>query len=259
MSTDSAIDRRGFCRTLTGTVLGYSLMRTLVTRDLLAGPVQPLIAKWAAEVNAACDGLRGGSIKPIEWQEMIEALLRRIELAELLQFIEFDRLTGGLEFPDLGAGTQAAPFPQLDGLPERTAFFSKIFGLAHGRAIIPHGHRNMASCHLVLEGEFALRQYDKIEDQGSHLVIRPTVDERSLPGSASSISDDKDNVHWFRTLSDRAFTFDVIVADLDDRPYEIDNIDPERGDWLSDGTLRVPKLEVGRALKKYGNEDHHAR
>lgn len=79
-------------------------------------------------------------------------------------------------------------------------------------------------------------------------------------GGASSISDEKNNVHWFKTRSAQAFTFDVIMTNIDPqygKPYEIDNIDPLTAEKLSGNLLRVRKLDVAEALKKYGKEMHH--
>ena len=77
------------------------------------------------------------------------------------------------------------------------------------RAIIPHGHKNMVSCHYVLKGEFRLKQYDKVDETDNHMIIAPTIDEVARVGSHSSISDEKNNVHWLRATTETAFTFDV--------------------------------------------------
>ena len=52
----------------------------------------------------------------------------------------------------------------------------------------------------------------------------------------------------------------MILTALDadrERPYEIDNIDPEGAERLPGGLLRARKLKVGEALERYGNESHH--
>jgi len=98
-------------------------------------------------------------------------------------------------------------FPALAGLPEKVAFTSRVFGMQQDRAIIPHGHRNMVSCHYVLKGEFRLRSYDRIADDDTHMIIEPAVDELARPGSHSSISDERNNVHWLIAKTGPAFTF----------------------------------------------------
>lgn len=125
------------------------------------------------------------------------------------------------------------------------------------RAIIPHGHSNMASAHLILKGELHLRQYEKIRQEEDSLIIRASVDRITKTGEYSSISDEKDNVHWFTANTQTVFTFDVIMLDLNNKTYDIHNLDIFEKQDLQDGTQRVPILNVENALKKYGKITHH--
>ena len=125
------------------------------------------------------------------------------------------------------------------------------------RAIIPHGHSNMASAHLILKGELHLRNYEKIRKEEKYLIIKPTIDKVVKIGESSSVSDEKDNVHWFIANTETAFTFDVIMLNLNQKKYDIHNLDIYEKQNLSDGTMRVPVLDVETALKKYGKETHH--
>jgi len=93
------------------------------------------------------------------------------------------------------------------------------------RAIIPHGHSSMASAHLILNGEMHLRHYEKIQQVGQNLIIKPTIDRIAKVGDSSSISYEKDNVHWFIANTETTFTFDVIVLDLNNKNYDIHNLD----------------------------------
>lgn len=89
------------------------------------------------------------------------------------------------------------------------------------------------------------------------MVIRPTVDEVAGLGTFSSISDEHNNVHWLRALTETAFTFDVIVLDFNGKQWEVDNIDPYAAVSIGGGLIRAPKLDVEAALEKYGHEVHH--
>lgn len=252
--------RRDFLKQSFEVICNCLFLETLFTRELFAKPIRPLTQHSAKELNDMCLDLRSRSLTLVQWQERIEALLNRIELTELLRFIDFEKLTRTFEFPDLGVNTKGVAFPKLEGLPQNLAFHKKIFGVKKSRAIIPHGHKNMVSAHLVLKGEFQLKHYDKLSEEDEHLIIMPTIDRIAAAGSSSSISDEKNNVHWFITRSDYAFTFDVIMTDLDPKhgkSYEIDNIDPQNAEKLSGNMLRVRKLGVEEALKKYGKEMHH--
>src|SRR5581483_6184627 len=113
------------------------------------------------------------------------------------------------------------------------------------QACIPwQGLRNMVSCHYVLKGAFHLRHYDRLEDDATHMVIEPTVDQLVRAGSHSAISDEKNNVHWLIAESDEAFTYDVLIADLAGKKYEIDNIDPDTAEKVAGDRVRVRKLPV---------------
>src|SRR2546421_119011 len=74
-------------------------------------------------------------------------------------------------------------------------------------------------------------------------------------GDFSSISDQKDNVHWFVTTSDRAYTLDAIVDNLEpSRPFrfQIDFVDPDHASRDSDGSIRMPRIELDECLRRYG-------
>ena len=252
--------RREFLQTGFNALVSYALFDTLFARDAFGRAIQPFTQKLARELNDLCLDLRQHTITLVQWQKRVEKFLAQVDLKDLLRLIDFDQLTKNFEFPDLGVNTKAVRLPKLEDLPEQYAFFSKIFGVKQGRAIIPHGHKNMVSAHLVLRGEFELRHYDKLEDQGDHLIITPTIDTLATAGKASSISDDKNNIHWFITRSDYAFTFDVIMTNIDPafgKPYDIENIDPAAAEKISGNLLRVKKLSVDEALQKYGKEMHH--
>lgn len=256
--------RREFTKGMLATVTSYALLDVLYAcGDGQSGrittvdkKVQPIIDHWAIQLNEFCADLKLNAITTVQWQEKIEELYERIELQELLTFIDFEKLTKGFQFPDLGIATRSVVFPKLEGLPENTVFIKKIFGMKKDRAIIPHGHSNMVSAHLILNGEMHLRHYDKVREDGKNLIIKPTIDRLAKVGDSSSISDEKDNVHWFVANTDTAFTFDVIVVDLNDKNYDIHNLDIYAGQDLKNGTLSVPMLDVDTALKKYGKQHH---
>ena len=248
--------RRIFIKNMLGAVLSYAVLDSLFAAQAFQPAVQPITGHWAKQLNEICQDLKLQRLSPTLWQEQVEALLAKIELPELLRFIDFERLIKGMEYPDLGVATKSVVLPKLEGLPERTVFVKKIFGMKKGRAIIPHGHSNMASAHLVLKGDFHMRHYEKEEEQSGHLLIRPSIDRTASPGDCSSISDERDNVHWFIANTETAFTFDVIMLNLNERAYDIHNIDIQDGEQLSNGLIRAKKMDVEAALKKYGNGHH---
>jgi hypothetical protein len=233
------MNRREFSHALVGAIASYALLETLVSRDAFAAPIRPIARRWVTSLNTMALDLRTGAITPRQWQSKVNEFFEQVELRELLALIDFEKLTRGFEYPDRGVSTRSVTFPRLAGLPSTLAFHSKIFGMKKDRAIIPHGHKNMVSCHYVLKGQVHLRQYEKVSEDPTHMTIRPTVDEVTGVSSHSSISDEKNNVHWLRAITPAAFTFDVIVQNLRDEPCEIDNIDPYRAERLDGSLLRV--------------------
>ena len=201
------------------------------------------------KLQEASRALAHREIEPLEWQRASAAFCDGIDVQELCRAADFDQLIARL--PLLPRGTSAEAIHLLDG----QAFTPKIFAMGKGRAIIPHGHVNMVSQHLVLRGEMRGRHYQRLRDEERHLVVRPTIDKTFRTGDFSSISDRQDNVHWFVTGSERAYTLDAIVDDLDrGRPYRfhIDFVDPDRAIEAGDGTLRLPRLGLDECLQRYG-------
>lgn len=251
------MNRRKFSQELLTTLSSFALIESVLVYDTVGNAIKPITKHWALQLNEYCRDLKKDAISPVEWQQLIKGLYQKVSLEELLKFIDFANLTKGFQYPDLGVQTKPVFFPKLTGLPEKTVFIKKVFGMKKGRAIIPHGHSNMASAHLVLQGEMHLRHYEKVQSEAKHLIIKPSIDRVAKRGDHSSISDEKDNIHWFIANSPAAFTFDVIVLDLAGKPYDIHNLDIYKKQALSNGTLRVPLLDVDTALKKYGKESHH--
>ncbi|MCP3064172.1 hypothetical protein LXT21_35910 [Myxococcus sp. K38C18041901] len=232
---------------------GYALVRTLLWQDALAGPVRQEVQAWLSKTHELCAELREKKLTPREWQQQLEALYTRVPLPELLAAIDVERLKPGLELPDDRAGAVLAPLPRVEGLPR--VFGSKLFGLAQGRAVVPHGHQNMVSMHVVLAGEFHLRHFERVESQPRHLVLRPSIDRVSGPGDLSSISDQHDNVHWLVATKGPAYTFDLILDRLDPAlgfAWKLDYVDVARAEPLAGGLLRARRIEFDEAVRRYG-------
>ncbi len=194
------MNRREFNTGLLATVANFALIDSLFAHNTFRNNVKPITNHWAIRLNEFCSDLKTESITTIQWHEQISELYNKIDLIEILKFINFENLIKGFEYPDLGANTKPVKFPKLAGLPDKTAFVKKIFGMKKDRAIIPHGHNNMASAHLILKGEMHLRHFEKIgQEEEKNLIIKPTIDKIAKIGDSSSISDENDNVHWFCT------------------------------------------------------------
>jgi hypothetical protein len=238
---------------LTWALGSYALARTLLAQEALAGPVRKEVQAWISRTHQLCADVQGRKIAPREWQQQVEELYARVPLPELLQAIDVDRLKLGLTLPENRADAINATFPEVEGMPR--VFGTKLFGMAQGRAIVPHGHRNMVSMHLVLAGEIHLRHFERVEDQPEHLVLRPSIDRMSKPGDLSSISDQRDNVHWLVATKGPAYTFDLIVVGIEPERgfgWKIDHVDVDGAERLQGGLLRARRIDVDEAIRRYG-------
>jgi hypothetical protein len=112
----------------------------------------------------------------------------------------------------------------------------------------------MATGFLVLRGTFRGRHWDRVEDHDDHYLIRPTIDRAFAAGEFSTISDHKDNVHWFTAESDSGFLFNVHVTDYNrENPHKAGRVyvDP-LGEKVSGGLVKAPKITYGKANQLYG-------
>ena len=252
---EAGTSRREFTKKSLNAILAVSLLDHLCAADLLAGDGKLTAAKWLREANELGAALKGSKVDPVAWQKQMENLMRnRIDLAEVFKLIDFDRITKTANLPDNGARSLRPRFPKVEGVTDRLVFGKQVFALKKGRSVVPHGHNNMATAFLVLKGHFHGRHYDRVKDGKTHLIIKPTIDDRFGPGTTSSISDEKDNIHWFKALDEPAFIFNVHVLGLNTRKGVRTGrvyMDPN-GENLDDGLIRAPLIDYKKAHKLYG-------
>ena len=247
--------RRDFTKCSVQALLTISLLDHLCTANLLAADAKLTAKKWLTKVNQIGLSLKGKKLKQVEWQAQIEDLLKnKIALPELLRLIDFDRIEKIAKFVDNGARSIRPQFPKIDGVPDKLVFGKQVFALKKGRSVVPHGHNNMATAFLVLKGNFHGRHYDRVSDEKKHMIIKPTIDAKFGPGQGSSISDVKDNVHWFKAEDEPAYIFNIHVFGLNpgngkrtSRVY----IDPN-GEKLDDGLIRARLIDSKEAHQRYG-------
>ena len=70
----------------------------------------------------------------------------------------------------------------------------------------------------------------------------------------STISDHKDNIHWFKSVSDAAYIFNVHVIGYDPTIKESSGrlyLDVE-GEKLAGGLIKAPKMSSSECHKKFG-------
>jgi hypothetical protein len=246
--------RRSFNRTILSSLIGYGLIETLVAGDLLADTVKPIINRWVLDLQALGRELKDQRLSDIEFQNKLEELYKKVELDELVRLIDLDRLAQRAKLPDNGAASLAFDLSKVDGLPKRLVFGKQIFGLKKGRSVVPHGHDNMCTGFVVLRGTFRGRHYDRVEDHDDHYLIKPTIDRTFKPAEFSTVSDHRDNVHWFQAESETGFIFNIHVDNYDPINPKTANrvyVDPE-GEKVRGGLIVARKIGSSACHKKYG-------
>jgi hypothetical protein len=253
-ASPSLSTRREFTRNALQSLTALVLIDGLWSRRLLGDNVRPIIDGWFRELNAISRDVHEHRQKDVEFQGSLERLYQRVDLEALLQTLDFERLAAGVNFPAKGAKSLPVDFTHVGGLPVSLAFGRQIFAMGKGRSVVPHGHDNMATGFLVLKGTFRGRHYDRVEDHSDHYIIRPTIDRGFRPGEFSTVSDHKDNVHWFTAESETGFIFNVHVVETNPenpkRPGRV-YVDP-MGEKLSGGLIKAPKITYGKVNQLYG-------
>ncbi|MSR59166.1 MAG: hypothetical protein EXS05_16245 [Planctomycetaceae bacterium] len=248
------LSRRQFTQQTLGSLLSLSLLETLASCDAFADEAKPATVKWLADVNQLGWDLKEKTLTQLEWQKKIEELYAKADVADFLKLIDFDKLTHNLEMVDNGARSLQFKFPKIEGLSDKIAWGKQIFALKKDRSVVPHGHNNMATAFLIIKGDFRGRHYDRIEDQPEHMIVKPTIDRKFKVGECSTVSDFKDNVHWFQALSETAFIFNIHVQGINPDNKEPTGriyIDPN-GEKLKDGLIRAKRIDYEDANKLYG-------
>jgi len=246
--------RRGFNKQALGSLVTFSLLETLFRNDLFADEVKPLATRWIVDVHQLGLDLKGDKLQQTEWQTKIEELFAKVDLNDLLKLIDFDKLTKDIKLVDEGALSLRFKFPEVEGLPKSLVFGKQIFALKRDRSVVPHGHDNMATAFLILKGDLQGRHYDRVADEPEHFLIKPTIDRTFKPGECSTVSDYKDNIHWFKALTEPAYIFNLHLLDVKPgsrKPTGRLYVDPN-GEKIEGGLVRARRLEYEEANKLYG-------
>lgn len=254
MSLPETPTRRDFTRHALQSLTALALIEGLSAHRLFGKDVQPIVDAWFRELHTITKDVADHKVKDVEFQKSLEALYSRADLPALLKTLDFDRMAAGVNYPALGAKSLPVDFTNVSGLPTDLVFGRQIFAMSKGRSIVPHGHDNMATGFLILSGKLRGRHYDRVEDLKDHYLIRPTIDRTFTPGQCSTVSDHKDNVHWFQAESDHAFVFNIHVMntdpDNDKTPGRV-YVDP-MGEKVAGGLIHATKITYGKANQLYG-------
>ena len=244
------LDRRGFA----GAGLAAFTLALLGQEVAAAAPQQRMAARdWIERQGELARALKGGQIAPLQWMAEAERLAGEIEVAELMAEVNRAQVTQQALLPTNDPRKSSIRFLDADGAPRKLGYGAALFAFEPHNVITPHGHRHMVSSHLVVEGAFRVRNFDRLEDKEGAMIIRPTRDYIAATGQLSAMTSDRDNIHWFVPNGGAAMTFDVIISGIDpgEADYEIEAIDPLGGTMLADGKIRASKIGFEAASDKY--------
>jgi len=230
-----------------------ALLYALGSRRALAEPLQGAVFEGLRAMNELALALRRGELSPTAWQDEMARLVATLDVAEASLALDLERLAATPSLPDDRARVRELSFPALDQALREAGLRPRLFALGQGRAIVPHGHHGMVSMHWILRGTLHGRHFDRLERTPTHVLMRPTLDAVLGPGAATSISDDRDNIHWFVAVEGPALTLDVIVSHLQPQgPHGRFYVDPRAAEDLGQGRLRAPILTPQQARRRYG-------
>ena len=255
MHSESPVSRRDFSKQSLGAMLTFSLLETLSQTEAFADKAKPNAEKWLRDVHELASDVKGKSISQVQWQAKTEELFAQADLEQVLKLVDFEKLTKNLKMVDNGARSLRFRFPEVEGLPKNLVFGKQIFALKKGRSVVPHGHNNMATAFLILKGKFHGKHYDRLEDVGEEaFIIRPTIDKEFGPGGFSTVTDYKDNIHWFKALDEPAFIFNIHVLNVtpgSQLPTGRVYVDPD-GEKLTGGLVKARRIGYKESHKRFG-------
>ncbi|MGH7564209.1 MAG: hypothetical protein ACREK5_07280 [Gemmatimonadota bacterium] len=243
-------------------LLAFTLARSLHERQWASERGTGELDAWFGEYLRLNRDLGAGAIDPATWRRGLDRLFAELRLADLLERIDFDVVSKHMRHVGrLGRGELFHLVLRDGQVPERyevvepdRVAISKVVYVRKGCSVPPHGHSNMVSAFLHLSGEFRVRQYDRLGDDGEGLVIRPSTDDSRRPGQWTSVSDDRNNVHWLTAGSEDCFIFATKLIRLDEaKPFHPRiNLDVRNAIDVGGGAMRAPKISGEVAEMRYG-------
>ncbi len=256
------LTRRIMLQSVAGAMLGMSLQRVVEGAPHDASSIDEL-NHWIHALQRNSNDLSENRKTPLQWQETMDQIYGNTPLEPLRTHLGFPQLAG--KILDKMPAERRELFhpislvrpddPEKERRPEpHLALITKVAHVRKGFSIPPHGHSNMVSAFLCLSGEFEVRLYDRLDDREKNLVVRQTVEAPSAgPGTWSSISDYRDNVHWLTAKSDDCFLFTTKLINIEpDIPLNGRiNIDIRSAQSLGSRTFLAPKITGQQAAKLY--------
>jgi hypothetical protein len=211
------------------------------------------IGRWIDEQQGLAEDLSAGRISGSDWSAGVERLARSIDVEELMAELARARVTAAGLPSGNDPQKRFVRFLDAEGRPRQLGYGVALFEFAPYNVITPHGHRHMVSAHMVVNGAFRVRNFDRVGDEPDAMLIRPTRDYVARTGAVSTMCSERDNIHWFVPQDGPATTFDVVISGLDAGApdYEIRAVDPLRGKKRPGGVIAAPVIGFDVASERY--------
>lgn len=130
--------------------------------------------------------------------------------------------------PERGWRRRYTPWGRRYSLLGRIGISVDVMILRQGITIPPHGHHQVVSGFYVLEGAVAVRHYDRMEDLGTSVRVRKTIDTVMRPGGYTTNSEFHDNIHWLQGIADASYLFRLNVKNTPATSFGMARGDSER-------------------------------
>ena len=244
------VTRRSQLAAILPSFLCYALIREVRADTSMGGGA---VQRWLSRQQDIGTALMRGEINPLQWATEVERLAAEVDVAELMAVVAKSK-TRPTEKP--GTNDPQKRFVQFiddQGAPRKLAYGTALFDFELHNVITPHGHKNMVSAHMVVRGQFRIRNFDRVRDEVGAMIIRPTLDYVAKLGQVSAMCSERNNIHWFVPHNGPGTTFDVVLSNLDQNQpeYEINAIDVVGGARLSDGLIHAPIMSFEDSSAKY--------
>ncbi len=247
--------RRNFNAGLLGSLFTFSLVETLFSHDALAKPIRAEVKYWLAEVEEASRAMQKQQLRQIEWQQKIADIFSRVDQKDLLRSLDFDRISKQMKIVGSQEAVSETLLKHIEGMPKELSFSTYIYGMKKNGVIPPHCHQNMTSMHMPIGGGLHGWHFDRVADESNYLIIKPTMDKALTLGEVTTVSDEKDNVHWFKPTSEVSYTFNILVVEIDPTKKSTGRqfyLDAAHGEKTDGDKLRVKKLNSKDSYRIYG-------
>jgi len=170
--------------------------------------------------------LQLGEIDEDRFRQELAAFFAGVDPAQFMEEIDFPAKERRLNQP---GGYKADVMslrerPSRALLPRRLDPWARRFGLLRhlgvrldvlilreGEQIPPHGHYRVVSGFLVLSGEVAARNYDRVQERDGGVLVRKVFDSVLGPGGFTTNSEHYHNIHWLIGLAPVSYLFRVTV------------------------------------------------